>query len=513
MNIPKRSARLLSIGVGTLGVAVLAAGLSMDPPARNASVAPALQASQRLVPDRDAIERATGLSDAFIAIADAVTPAVVRIQAERLTTAEAPGWLRGLQDLLGTPDSMPAEVPQVAGGTGFIVAENGYILTNNHVIEGADRITVVMRDKRTFPADVVGRDPTTDVAVIKVAAESLPAVQLGDSDEARVGEWVIAVGNPGFEESATLDFTVTSGIISAKGRLNIIPQSVRDTDPGGARYTIEDFLQTDAVINPGNSGGPLVNLAGQVIGINTAIASTTGFHQGYGFAIPSNLARRVMTDLVEHGHVKRALLGVSISEVSPEDAEVYGLRSISGVLVEDFAEDSPARAAGLQRHDVIVGVDGRAVERVGELQRDIAAHRPGDPVVLSVIRYGERRDVAVELTQAPIPTPEASLVVAPPQNSGASGLGFEIADLTSAAARRFGLDRSGGVVVSGVTPFSPAARRGVRRGHRLLAINRREPESAREARSLMRGITSGQVASLLLQRPEGSTYIVNVRVP
>lgn len=508
-----RSAKLLSIGLGALALAVLAANATVDPPAPAAPIPVMVPPRQPLVPSAEAVRQATGLSDAFIAIAEAVTPAVVRIQAERTTPPEFGGWLPlGLQDFFGPSDSTGSLIPQVAGGTGFIVSENGYILTNNHVIEGADRITVGLRDKRTLPARVIGRDPTTDVAVIKVEQENLPAVQLGDSDRSRVGEWVMAVGNPGFDESSTLDFTVTSGIISAKGRpLNIIPQGLRETDPAGALFAIEDFIQTDAVINPGNSGGPLIDLAGTVIGINTAIASSTGFSQGYGFAIPSNLAQRVMKDLIEHGHVRRALLGVSISDISAEDAEVYGLPSISGVLVEDFGGDSPARLAGVQRHDVIVAVDGQPVERVGQLQRTIALHEPGESVVLSVTRYGQLRDLKVELTQAPLPDPLPAS--RPSAVARTAGIGVDFTDLTIVLARRYGFDRSGGVVISGVRPLSPADRKRVIAGHRLLAINRQEPGSAREARSMLRAATSGDVVSLLLERPEGGTYIANIRVP
>ncbi len=512
--IANRSARLLSVGLCALGLGVLVAGLSLDPRQERPPAVQPIAPRQPLTPSPAVVRRASSLSDAFIAIAEAVTPAVVRIQAERSALMGEPGWLsRGIQDFFGSADSVQVEIPEVAGGTGFVVSENGYILTNNHVIEGADRITVALRDKRVFPARVIGRDPTTDVAVIKVESDHLPAVRLGDSDSSRVGEWVIAVGNPGFDEASTLDFTVTSGIISAKGRpLNIIPQGLQHTDPAGALFAIEDFIQTDAVINPGNSGGPLVNLEGAVIGINTAIASTTGFHQGYGFAIPVNLARRVMLDLIEHGHVQRPLLGVTILDVTAEDAELYRLPSISGVLVEDLTVGSPAEDAGVQRHDVIVGVDGQAVDRMGELQRRIASREPGQEVRLSVIRYGHPREFRVTLAQAPIPEPVAAV---PPglATVGAAGIGLDLSELTPALARRYGFERSGGVVVSGVRPMSPGDRKRIREGHRMLGIDRQLPETLREARTLLRAIPPGKIVSLLLERPDGSTYIANVRMP
>lgn len=508
-----RSFKLLFIGLSALGLAGLAAGLSHEPGGPEPATAEVIAPGRPPVITRTAVQHATGLSDAFIAIAETVTPAVVRIQAERRipTTARGRQRMPGFDGLFDAPDDALPDIPQVAGGTGFIVANNGYILTNNHVIEDADRIVVTLRDRRTLPAQIIGRDPTTDVAVVKVDADNLPALRLGDSDSTRVGEWVIAVGNPGFDDANTLDFTVTSGIVSAKGRpLNVIPQGMRGSDPTLALFAIEDFIQTDAVINPGNSGGPLVDLNGAVIGVNTAIASTTGFNQGYGFAIPSNLTRRVMTDLIERGHVRRALLGVSILDVSAEDAEVYGLPSVSGVLVEDLSDDSPAGAAGVQRHDVVVAVNGEPVERVGELQRKIASQQPGESVRLSVVRYGEQREFQVQLAQAPLPEPP---LPAQRETTDASGIGIEVAELTASMARRYGHDDAGGVMITGVRPAGPADRKRVRAGHRILAIDREPVENARQATSLLRAIRSGAVVSLLLGRPAGGTYIANVRVP
>src|SRR5690606_22750186 len=293
---------LLVAMVSVLGVG-LARGLERWGPARGAGLPPGLTAAGpgvELAAPRDA----RGLSEAFSAIAEAMMPAVVRIQAER-SARRVVRLPHGQWDDLGVPGLPGRRDPAlVSGGSGILVSPDGYILTNNHVIEGADRIQVTLLDKRTFEAEVIGGDRTTDVAVIRVRARGLPFLRLGDSDEARVGEWVLAIGNPGFEQVSTLDFTVTSGIISAKGRpLYIINRELAAQEDAAAPLAIEDFIQTDAVINPGNSGGPLVNLRGEVVGINTAIASPTGYYQGYGFAIPSNLARRVMRDLIAHGRV------------------------------------------------------------------------------------------------------------------------------------------------------------------------------------------------------------------
>jgi serine protease Do len=508
------SAKLLLLALGGLLLLTgVGAGVLMAPQQRVAI--PALDAPTRppVVQNVASVRKASELSDAFITIAETVTPAVVRIQAERRVVHPRQGWLpRGLNDFFGgvQSDSVPLQVPEIGGGTGFIVSTDGYILTNNHVVEGANRITVSLPDRRVYDARIIGRDPTTDLAVIKIGVEGLPAVYFGDSDEARVGEWVIAIGNPGFDDASTLDFTVTSGIVSAKGRpLNIIDSGL-DTADDGFRYAIEDFIQTDAVINPGNSGGPLVNLKGAVIGINTAIATSSGYNQGYGFAIPSNLARRVLKDLIEKGHVDRALLGVSIVDVSPEDAEVYGLAAIAGVLVEDFAPESPARAAGLQRGDVIVEIDGAPAQRVGQLQRLVANHAPGEVIRLTVVRYGERKVLDVELAEAPITTdalaPEPLLEAHPT-------LGLELADLDAELARQLGFVRAGGVVVADVAPASAADRKRVGIGHRIVSIDRRPVRTAREVRGALRNVRSGAVISLLLEYPDGRTYIANVRAP
>jgi serine protease Do len=463
---------------------------------------------------REAVRQAASLSDAFVAISEEVTTSVVRIEVERSAPLEVAPLTSRFEDLFERvpPDALrqPAPtIPQLGGGSGFIVSSDGYILTNHHVIAGADRITVTLRDKRRFDAVVIGTDPTTDVALIRIDVSGLPAVSLGNSDDARVGEWVLAIGNPGFDEASTLDFTVTGGIISAKGRpLNILAPELADTDPAAAIYAIEDFIQTDAVINPGNSGGPLVDLRGTVIGINTAIASTTGYSQGYGFAIPSNLAQRVLRDLIEFGYVRRALLGISIYDVSPEDAEVYGLPRIAGVVVEDFAAESPAIRSGLQRHDVIVAVGGTPVESVGHLQRLVALQQPGETVELSVIRYGSSLRFRVRLTEAPAtprtqPAPAASPI----------GLGLEVEELTPELAVQLGFSRAGGALVSRVAPASAADRKDVRPRHRILSIDRQPVETAGHARALFKAARPGEILSLVLEYPDGRTYIANVRIP
>src|SRR5919112_3557253 len=338
------------------------------------------------------------LSESFASVAEHVKPSVVYIKSGRKgQTARnqprmevPPGFERFFRNF------PPMQEPQFqeSSGSGFIVSKDGYILTNNHVVDESNQVTVRLLDRREFKAKVVGTDPNTDLAVLKIDARDLTPAPLGNSDGARVGEWVLAVGNPLGEN---LTFTVTSGIISAKGRSLALPNT--------SDRSIQDFIQTDAAINPGNSGGPLVSVSGAVIGVNSAIASQTGFYSGYGFAIPINLARRVMDQIIAHGHVERAALGVTVRNVSPNDASYVGLPDVRGVVVEDFgSEASPARKAGLEPGDIIVAVDGKPVEYVGQLQQQIAFRRPGDVVKVEVARKGGvRKTFNVKLQEAPAP--------------------------------------------------------------------------------------------------------------
>lgn len=266
--------------------------------------------------------------------------------------------------------------PQLTGsGSGVIISNDGYIVTNNHVIENADKIEIVLNDRRVFEGTLIGTDKTTDIALVKIEASDLKPLAFGNSDALKVGEWVLAVGNP-----FNLTSTVTAGIVSAKSRKMGINQS---------QMSVESFIQTDAAVNPGNSGGALVNTRGELVGINTAIASNTGSYTGYSFAVPTSIVQKVAADLKEYGEVQRALLGVSIAEINSELQKKYNLEKPEGVLVMDVNEGSAARDAGIQSEDIIIAVDGRPTMTVAQLQEQIAQHRPGDTVKLTYIRDGK----------------------------------------------------------------------------------------------------------------------------
>src|SRR6195256_842113 len=366
-------------------------------------------------------------SNAFVAIANNVTPAVVSI--EVLSNPKTPtGTQRGRAQQLpqGVPPGMEDffrnfDIPQQprpmrGQGSGFIVTSNGYILTNNHVITNSDRetiadkVTVKLLDHRVFTAKVIGHDRTTDVAVIKIDGTNFPTLALGNDAASRIGEWVLAIGNP-----LGLENTVTAGIVSAKGRA--LPDLM---NPNGTnQYAISDLIQTDAAINPGNSGGPLVNSRGEVIGINSAIASPTGYNAGYGFAIPVTLAKRVMDEIIAHGRVRVPALGIGIDDVSPEDAAVAGVKDIRGVLVRNFPTDNtPAKRAGLQPGDVIINADGQPVDRVSTLQRIVRNHNPGETIDVEAMRYGQRKSFRVRLMEAPTDQEIASASAPSPASGG-----------------------------------------------------------------------------------------------
>jgi serine protease Do len=400
-----------------------------------------------------------GLSEAFASVAEQVKPSVVYIKSGRRQTARElprmqvpPGFERFFREF---PPFQQEPRFQEGQGSGFIVSKDGYVLTNNHVVDGSDQVTVRLLDRREFKAKIVGTDPSTDLAVLKIEAKNLIPAPLGNSSAARVGEWVLAVGNP---LGDNLTFTVTSGIISAKGRTLALP--------GQSDRSIQDFIQTDAAINPGNSGGPLVSVRGQVIGVNSAIASQTGFYSGYGFAIPIDLARNVMDQIIASGRVHRAALGVSVQNATANDAAYVGLPAIRGVLVQDFTEDSPARKAGIEPGDIIVAVDGKPVEYVGQLQQQVGFRKPGEKVRVEVARKGGvRKTMEVSLQEVASPQDLARSLDRGSNGNDSSDqsatsidlLGLTVQPLDQDAVRQLDLPNDQrGLLVTGVTPGGPS---------------------------------------------------------
>ena len=466
--------------------------------------------------------------NAFVSVAERVTPAVVSVSAERTMKA---------QDLRNRIRQIPPEFQQFfdqpqeprtqeAQGSGFIVSKDGYILTNNHVVDGADQVTVELLDHRVFKhVKIVGHDAQTDVAVLKIDATDLPTVTLGDDAKTRVGEWALAIGNP-----FGLDFTVTAGIISAKGR------STQLADLNQDNYRIQDFIQTDAAINPGNSGGPLVNIRGEVVGINSAIASETGSYTGYGFAIPITLAKTVMDDLIAHGHVRRAIIGARISEVLGEDATVAKLKEPGGVKLVSVSEGSPAEKAGMEAGDIVVRIDGKPVDRVATLQRLIRTYQPGDVVDLEAVRYGgEHRDFKVKLAEAPgeektvastdRPAKETPAV---PTTSSAKKLGIVLEALTPETVKADGAKAAGanlaastqGVVVKDVEHNGPSEGK-LARNDIITAVVFPAPRtpihSAADLQRVLSKLKDGDVLGLLVSRQTDadggrSVFEVNIRV-
>lgn len=446
------------------------------------------------------MEQLAQTGQAFTEIAKRATPVVVNISTTKIVRREISPFFDDpfFRDFFGEDlfhgFGFPKKWKEHSLGSGVIVSQDGYIITNNHVVERADEIKVLLSDKRDFRGKVIGSDPKTDIAVIKIDANDLPTIPWGDSDKLQVGEFVLAVGNP-----FGLNQTITMGIISAVGRANI----------GIAEY--EDFIQTDAAINPGNSGGPLVNIQGEMIGINTFIISRSGGYQGIGFAVPSNMAKPVMEQLIKKGKVVRGWLGVSIQEITPELAKEFGLKDIKGALVGDVTAGSPAQKAGIKRGDVILTYNGKTVDNVTNLRNMVAQTEIGTKVKIRLFREKRENEIEAVISELPKDLSEQGGIwrEEPEAEKGENLLsGIAVRELTSEIARGLNLSRrERGVVIVRVEPGSPAEESGLKRGDVIQEINHKEIRDLRDYNRIASKISKDETALLYINRGGRKLYV------
>jgi serine protease Do len=434
----------------------------------------------------------------FEEVAKRVTPAVVNISTTRVVKEEGSGSSNPFfndpffqrffgQEPFQLPE-IPKEQREQSLGSGVIVDPRGYIVTNNHVVEKAQEIKVVLSDRREFKGKVVGSDPKSDIAVVKIDGKDLPTVSWGDSSRLQVGQYVMAIGNP-----FGLNQTVTMGIVSAVGRANV----------GIADY--EDFIQTDAAINPGNSGGALVNTQGELIGINTAIFTRSGGFMGIGFAVPSNMARSVMESLVKTGKVIRGWLGISIQEVSPELAKQFGLSEPKGALVADVLPHTPAERAGIKRGDIILELDGKTIENAGQLRNLVAEIPIGKKVKIKVFRDKQEQELEITIGEQP---KEAARGGKAEAATSVALNGVEVQDLTPETASRLGLPRNQqGVVIDQVERGSLAEEAGLQQSDVIVEVNRKPIKNTRDYEQVVSKIKKDETVLLLIKRQGGSIFV------
>lgn len=445
------------------------------------------------------------ISQDFVRVVEKVGPAVVRVTAERVEQVPAFSFEEGwpFQDFwdrfFGTPPrsrDRQREYRSQAEGSGFFISADGYILTNNHIVENAIKVNITTIEGKEYEAKIVGRDPATDLALLKTEGKNFPYALLGDSSAIKVGEWVLAIGNP-----FGMEHTVTAGIISAKGR---------QLGLGANTPTYQDFIQTDAAINRGNSGGPLINLRGEVIGINSNILTPTGGNIGIGFAIPSDLARKVVAQLKEKGRVVRGRLGLRGTDISDSIKKQFNLTVSKGVIISQVEPESPAEKAGLKKYDVIVEINGQPVDSWKDLRFKVADLQPGDLVTIKIIRDGKEMTVKTKVD-------ELELAQAPSQKEALDkNVGLGLTPLTPSLARRYGLTTTEGLLVTEVRQYSPAARAGLQTGDIILEVNRIKVGSVKEFQDILKKTESGEEIILLVRREidgEKIDFIVTLRVP
>jgi len=489
--------------IGFAAGAWLAPGIGLSRPAAAVQKeTPKSTEPQKTAPPQQMMDDVSRL---FEQAALRVSPSVVAITAEQVIQAQSPFGMpdEAFKDFFGedffkrffgqTPQEQKRTVRSL--GSGVIVSSDGYVLTNNHVVANADKLFVVIGDKQNFAAKVVGTDPQTDVAVVRIDAKDLPAAALGNSDGVNVGQWVIAIGNP-FQ----LMHTVTAGIISAKGRSSV----------GLADY--EDFFQTDASINPGNSGGALADLNGNVIGINTAIASPSGGNIGIGFAIPINMAKQVMESLISKGKVVRGYIGVLPQDINENLAKALNLKSTAGVLVGDVTPKGPADQAGIKRGDVILSFDGKKVENATQLRLMIADTAPKTSVKVSLLRQSKTMDVTITLAEKPKTPQEQAPEQELPQGQTSEKLGLSLQELTPDIAGQLGYEKEKGALVADVTPGSPAEDAGLERGDLIKEVNRAPVQSVKDFEKAIKSYKGGDVVALLVRRGS-ATLFAGIKVP
>ena len=434
--------------------------------------------------------------------AKAAMPSVVKISASKIVKQSAESGPEGMDPLFrqffgnqfgegeGRAPRAPRSHREGGLGSGVIISSDGYILTNNHVVDGATDVRVTMPDRREYKATVIGTDAKTDIALIKIDASNLPAITIGNSAKLQIGDEVLAIGNP-----YGVGQTVTMGIVSATGRTGL----------GIEEY--EDFIQTDASINPGNSGGALVNDRGELVGINTAILSgNSGGNQGIGFAVPVNLARQVMDQIETHGHVTRSYLGVTVQEVTPAIAKAIGLNGPEGALVSNVSPGSPAAKAGLEAGDVILSINGDSIAESNQLRMQVSMMSPNQSVKLKIFRNGQTRDVAVQISE--MPGEKVAKAAADSDSTDASLQGVSVQNLDARTARQLGLPPSAkGVVVTDVDPASPAASAGLKEGDVIQEVNRQPVANSGD---FARAVKKSNGGSLLLVNRGGDKVFVAV---
>jgi len=439
----------------------------------------------------------SGESPAFSNVVKVISPLVVNISTTKTVIkkdgAALPHFFDApLQDFF-EPFGTPKKWKEESLGSGVLVSQDGYIITNNHVVEKSDAIKVTLYGQQTYSGKIIGTDPKTDIAVIKISAENLPSIKWGDSDGLQVGEFVLAFGNP-----FSLGHTVTMGIVSALGRANV----------GIAEY--EDFIQTDAAINPGNSGGPLVNIKGELIGINTAIFSRTGGFEGIGFAVPSNMARSVMTQLINEGKVTRGWLGVTIQNLTPELSKEFGLKITTGALVTDIFDESPAGKAGIKQGDVIIEVNGKTINNVENLRNMVSQSKIGKKIRITVLRNGKKFEFNPVVTEFPQDMartmPEDSPEQMREEENGISG--FNVIDLSPEIAKQLGLSSTeSGVVIVKVDPYSSAGDAGLKKGDVIQEINKKRIKNLNDFNKIIPHIKKGDTLLLFINRGGNKLYV------